>query len=472
MAEPLLDALGPVLARWTMGSAGVPAAPAAWSEALGEAPGEAELRLLALAGPLLALAVVEPKGALRTMPDAPGLALPVLPDRLRPLARRVVRSAASASRRRQVLQFLAVRGWVTHPDDWMPAAGDEDAPDVYAPWRDWAEAAAAGTAPGRAAQGLVDANWDEFGPAARAAAFAALRRRDPAGARALLERRFAGLGAEERLRLAERLALRLTDADADFLDAVAAGDRAPRVRSLAAALLARLGRGAAEDGEAAELAGYFAVAAKGLLRRARVIEFGDTRTQAQKARRTALFGKVGLAAFAAALGLDGGALLDAWPWSEEPLANHALLAMVARSGSDAQADQAAEAAARHGAGAVEGSAALAPRLSTERRRSLATAMLGVDAIRFADAADIMDGEGGLDDPLATPAGGALLGLLTKADAKPADGADPLVALGLLASRKGAAGALDGLARAGMLRTDPRLDMLRLNAALDQREGDE
>src|SRR5262249_14908713 len=83
---------------------------------------------------------------------------------------------------------------------------------------------------------------------------------------------------------------------------------------------------------------------------------------------------------------------------------------------------------------------------------------------FAQALTIAGGDGGIDEPMDTAAGAALR-VAIKADAiKP----DELVALGLLTSRAAARRALEQLAAAGLIWSDPRLDMLRLNAALEDR----
>src|SRR5215467_14641355 len=144
MAEAIYDAMGSVLTRWTMGSAAASAAPI-WSAELGAEPAEAELRLLALSGQFLGIAVTaEPPSALRVLPDIPALALPTVPEPLRPLVRRILAASKDTASRTEFVDFLAARGRTTHPADWMPDASDEDAPDVYAAWRDWSASAAAG----------------------------------------------------------------------------------------------------------------------------------------------------------------------------------------------------------------------------------------------------------------------------------------------------------------------------------------
>lgn len=76
MAEAVYDALGQVLTRWTMGAAAAPVSHV-WKAEIGEDPVEAELRLLALSGQFLGMAVIaEPPADLRALPDLPALALP------------------------------------------------------------------------------------------------------------------------------------------------------------------------------------------------------------------------------------------------------------------------------------------------------------------------------------------------------------------------------------------------------------
>ena len=85
---------------------------------------------------------------------------------------------------------------------------------------------------------------------------------------------------------------------------------------------------------------------------------------------------------------------------------------------------------------------------------------------FDVAKTIAGGTARLENPLTAPAGAALLSALRRDDAKPSDDLTELFALGLIASRAGARQALERLNGAGLLQGDPRLDMLRLNAALD------
>lgn len=468
MAEAIYDALGQVLTRWTMGSAAAPVAHV-WKAEIGEDPIEAELRLLALSGQFLGMAVIaEPPADLRALPDLPALALPTLPEAARSLARRVL-AAGDARHKRSLAKFAAGRGWTLHPADWMPSASEEDAPDVYAPWRDWIEAAATESGPKRGgSDGLTAANWEDFWPAARNAALAELRRRDPGAARVLLETRLPGEGADTRLRLLGQLTQGLSEADAPFLETLAAGDRAPKVKALAASLLARLGRGSAVGEEATELAGFFTLGTKGLLRRSRTVAANVLKTHAQRIRRQTLFAGADYTGFAAALGMSGEELAAIWVWGGDVQADIELAGMAERSASDAIVADLFAALAEHSLPNLGALLALASRIGPTQRASIAQRVLRAGG-SYQDALAMAGGGGRVEGVTDVPAEAALLRALGSADARPGDHAPELQALGMLGSRAGAQKALERLVRgAGLLQADPRLDMLRLNAALEDR----
>ena len=465
MAEAIYDAMGAVLTRWTMGSAAAPAA-AIWGAELGTEPAEAELRLLALSGQFLGVAVTaEPPPELRALPDIPALALPTMPEALRPLVRRILAALKDTQSKADLLDFLAARGWTTHPAEWMPTASDDDTPDVYAPWRDWAGIAASSNVVRRQAGDRLTAdNWEDFWPAARKVALAELRRRDPAAARAVLEAKLASENADVRLPMLSQLAAGLSEADIPFLEGLAANDRAPKVKALAASLLARLGKGAAVSDDIAELAGFFSVKMKGLLRRSRVIQFENVKTPAQVHRRAALLESADIASLARALSLTPQELVDAWNWDVDRQADAALVGLVARTGTDSLVAQTAEAASQGNASFFL--ATLTPRLAPGQRSELAEKVLRIHSFSFDMAKTIVGGTARLENLLTAPAGAALLAALRRDDAKPSDGLAELFALGLIASRAAARQTLERLNGAGLLQGDPRLDMLRLNAALD------
>ncbi|WP_298877927.1 DUF5691 domain-containing protein [uncultured Bradyrhizobium sp.] len=468
-AEEIFETMGAIVTRWTMGSTAASAA-SFWRTELGDDPVEAELRLLALSGQFLGATVMaEAPSTLRILPDIPTLALPTVPEALRPLVCRILAASKDTVSRTELVHFLAARGWTTHPADWMPDASDEDAPDVYALWRDWAAFTAAGeTTRRQTGDQLTADNWDDFWPAARKAALIGLRRRDPSAARALLEAKLGSENAEARLRLVSLLSERLSGDDVAFLESLAANDRAPKVKALATSMLARLGHGPAAGEDIAELAGFFAVKTKGLLRRSRVIDFQTPKTPAQWQRRKALLDGTDLTSFAGALGLTPQDLIAAWDWHVDPAADAGLIKLIVETGTDAQLAQAAGVVSELDATGLI--AALAPRLGPAERARFAAAGLRAHGIGFEMAQVIAGVAARLDDPLAAPSGAKLLAGIRRDDAKPSDHAGEFRALGLLASQTAAQQTLQRLTAAGLLQGDPRLDMLRLNAALDD-EGE-
>jgi hypothetical protein len=466
MADAVLDAMGEVLTRWTMGSAAAPAA-VHWKNELGAEPEEAELRLLALSGQFLGTAVtVAPPAELRMLPDVPALSMPTVPEAARPLVRRLL----AAKLENQLLRFIALRGWTMHPADWMPDANDEGVPDVYAPWRDWAALAASTMPVQRAlADRITPENWADWWPAARKVALIELRRSDPAAARVVLEAKLAGENADVRLRLLALLESRLSEDDVSFLEGIAATDRAPKVKALATSLLARMNRacaGSADD--LAELKGFFTVKTKGLLRRSRVIEFENMKTPAQRQRRAALLKNVEIAAFAGTLAMKSEQLIDAWPWGTDNDMDFALMALIRETGNDALVMHTVEVVTKGELGGLYRLVALSPRLTNSQLAELAVTVLKRGDCHFHFARSIASGTSRVENPLGTPAGAALLDAVGRVDAKSTDQVEELQALGLITGHAWARPTLDRLNAAGVVQGDPRLDMLRLNEALEDR----
>ena len=478
-AEAILDTMGGVLARWTMGGEAVSAVLPAWREALGEEQGEAELRLLALSGQFLELVVAAAPqggqgGALRVLPDVPRLALPTIPDALRPLTRRVLQQLSNEEGRGEVLHFLAGRGWTIHPADWMPSAEESCAPDIYAQWRDWVQGAASGeTKSGRVTDELTAETWDLFYSSERNAAFRALRRHDPDSARALLEAKLASADAKVRLRLVEALSDRLSEADVPFLETLAANDRAPKVKAQAALFLARLGRTSASE-DITELAEFFEVRTMGLLGRTRGVRPQPLKTNAQKTRRASLLAEADFSAFAKALELTPLELIEAWKWGNEPSLDLALSEMAERSAPDDLVMTLADQIVGHPIPILK----LALRLPAEQRTELAMRMVQGGDTLF-NALKMGGPSCRIDNTILRPAGAKLLAVLQAAKQAEAKGEKPpqehavssqeLHALGLIASRTGAEQALEELTKAGLLHIGPgQLDMIRLNAALEDR----
>jgi hypothetical protein len=470
MAKAIFDALGPVLTHWMTGAPAAPAVPSAWRDAIGSEPGEAELRLLALSGQFLAAAVVaKPQSELRALPDVPVLALPMLPLKLRPLARRMVEVC---SWRNDVLHFLAGRGWTMHPEDWMPSADDEDVPAVYAPWREWAQAVASNDTVRKPVRGLTADNWRDYRMPQRAVALADLRRRIPDAARALLEANFAHETNDARFSLLRVLAQQLSKADAPFLErvAIAAAGADSReypqanVQALAASLLVRLGRGSGTV--VAELASFFE------LRRMEEFGGGSTvapravETSVQRARRSVLFADAEFDAFAGALGFSSLGLVEAWSFGADVQADVGFAAMASRSAADEVVVTLAAALAEHAGSNLPPLFALVPRLDEAWRIRLAQQLLR-GGCSFPDALALGGVGSRIDGAIDMPASVALIAAYA---GHPADWPrwGHLEALGLIASRAAARQALEQLKTA--LAHDLVFQTIRLNAELDDNGG--
>jgi hypothetical protein len=188
---------------------------------------------------------------------------------------------------------------------------------------------------------------------------------------------------------------------------------------------------------------------------------------AQANRRGQLFADTEIATFAAALGVALDDLVAMWTWQQDQRADLDFVGMVARSGSDRLVAALVAALQNEAPPAAQIAAALRPRLtSTQRAEFAARVLAGGES--FANALWIAGGIGRVDGAIVTRAGAALLAALAAEGANPAQQAIELQALGLIASRAAAAQALAEISRAGLLGADPRLDMLRLNAALDDK----
>ncbi|MEM1345695.1 MAG: hypothetical protein AAGI34_14100, partial [Pseudomonadota bacterium] len=164
-------------AAWVTGASATAQAPKAWG-----ALAEDELATLALAGQALRVALRPAPPPLTDVPDLPRLALPPLPEALRPRFRRLIGTMKTPEHRLDVLGLMAARGYAAHPDDWMPVQSAAKTPALYAPWIDW-------LAQGKTTSGLVLSadTWDDFAPTARRACLQEMRERDPDAARALIE---------------------------------------------------------------------------------------------------------------------------------------------------------------------------------------------------------------------------------------------------------------------------------------------
>lgn len=463
MSDTLQDALQPVLVRWTMGGAAAPLAPEGLRGKLGEDADEAELRLLAIAGQALGTLVVpEPSGDLQGLPDLPALRLPTMPDRLRPLAARVL-ARSEEWLRTGVLRLVESRGYVVHPGDWMPPR-TADVPGIYAPWQDWL----AGIAGDASAGASPEDRWDDLGPAGRRSLLASLRRDDPDAALALIRDKVPTQPAEHRLWMVQSLSSRLTERDRTFLEGLS-GDRAPTVRAAASRLLTRLGVATpvpkGEDDPADEVGDFLRIESKGLLKRQRAIAVIRTRGHAHAMRRGAMMAALDARRLATALGVTDVELPGMWPWGSEPIADREFGALLLGTGGQEVVDAFERAVADGAEVDVLATAEDIERLSPS---TVATVMERAYAGEHHLAGLVSSSPvvGMIDRYEASHHWRALhQQLLRQEGVQASTGATELLSLGVLVTARAAAEILERLGKAGIPSADPRLDTLRISAAL-------
>ncbi len=454
---------------WISGGAVFELAPIEWKDiAAAASSDEQERRLLAIAAQALdvALRPAAPKSLKRRSP-LPDLILPTLPDRLRPQLRAALKHAPDARRKALVIRLVASRGFAAHPMDWMPAASEQNVPDVYAPWIDWQ--ASVDEERQSSHERLNAENWADYYPAARRLALAAMRRSEPAEARLLIEAKAASESADVRLPLIELIRIGLGPDDAPFLKGLA-NDRSSKVRESASRMLAMLGQHGEGGADAPifELAGFIEEGKAGFIRRRTTFGPVKTKSPAQEHRRAELFELCNLFDLAARFGVAESDFLTGWQFGTDNNADILLSRMVAASGSDVAVAHMADISIAAGGKTALFVLHLTPRLDARRQRVFIRQIIK-DA-QLPAALGLAQGiePGWLDwDDLSN---GNFLAILrnsisAKEDAPHRAAEDVIDAIGYLARAPVAAKLIDEVVAAGLPSASPSLNLLRLNAAL-------
>jgi hypothetical protein len=464
-------ALARICGAWMAGRSALELCPAGWRSAIEGQHSEAALASLT-GHATSVLFRAAPSTTLEPRPLLPTLSLPVIAETLRPRFRRILSAQKSGpSTERHVIDLVAARGRSVHPADWMPSPRDDWAHDVYAPWLDWVRTESKAKA---ADSALTIESYAHWSWAQRRVALVELRGADPAAALAIIAAKAASEPAERRARLLEILEIKLSEADAVFLESLA-DDRSERVQAMARAYLARLGRIAEAGDLATELKEMVELGKVGLINRRTRLVIRPLKTSAQNARRHDLFKLVSLAALARALGVSETQLLEAPPdGTADGIV--AFVQMVATTGSDAARRALLDRMLADDASPVSHLRAIAPRLSAQERRALAPRIMARDADDLETTLVIAGRELGAV-PSSTMQASAAYGSLSKLFENARDGADSRrthenaalgAALNRIALLLDAAGAAEIAARAvswGLSPADPKLDLLYLNAAL-------
>ncbi|WP_158815016.1 DUF5691 domain-containing protein [Methylocapsa sp. S129] len=468
--DDLESSLAHIRGAWMAGRSAFQHCPPEWRAAV-EGVG-AECALAALAGHAGAVLFrPAPAAALEPRRLLPELAPPTLPEPLRPHLRRLMaKQKGGASIERHWIDFVAARGYVLHPADWLPASRADWAPDGYAPWFDWVRGEDKPFPPPTFA---LD-TYEQWSWAMRCAALVALRTRDPGAARAIIAAKASSEVAERRAMLIEILDTGLSDQDVECLEAQA-DDRSERVQVLARLYLARLGRRVDAEALATELADMLEVRKSEAPGGRASLAIDALKTPAQNARRRDLFKLVSLAGLARALRITEEEIVETAPVGA-PDGVEAFVQMVAATGSDRACRMLLDQMLDDGAFPLAHARSLGPRLDAEQRRALQPRILMRDAEMFETTLTLMGrvlGEAALPALLASPGYAALTNAVEAArgedetQRRPADALleTMLSRIAFLADAPAAAALLARLTAAGLPAADPRLDPLRFNAAL-------
>lgn len=470
-------ALSALKTSWMTGGSAAGSAPSAWRDVVaGATAAEAELRLVAIAGQALQMGYrPSPPSGLQPRKDLPQLALDLIPDAVRPLFRRAMKQADGQGLQRGVLALLAARGHAAHPADWLPASGADTVPDIYAPWQDWVSAA--DQTAEQVLDELTEDTWELFYPAERRMTLKAIRLVSPERARDLLAAKAGDEPAERRVSLIEIMAVNLTEADAEYLESLAA-DRSGKVRALAAGYLARLGRTAAGDADQ-ELADFIKSGRSGLLRRQTVYVPNKLKSPAQHARRHEVFEQSSLEGLASALGASPGDVAAHWTFGADETADRDFVALAVRTASDEVMIVLQQRLLDNRNAAADFLGLVSTRLGSDQRRASALAAMTSHHDPLLTALACAGDDLGWV-PAAAIFGTAALKSLQRdirAASKDEGGAkgaalersidNCLFQLGLMASSEAARALIDDLSSSGLLAADLRFDTLRLNANLQQ-----
>lgn len=461
MSEALYDAINPVIVRWTMGGAAADLAPEGIREHLGEDPEEAEIRLLALAGQALGtLAIPEPAGDLEKASDLPALDLPTIPDRLRPTAARVL-SEGESWLVDGLVWLLHSRGRTTHPSDWMPS-GSRSIPDVYAPWRDWIQGSR------KAIGGMSEEDaWENAGQAGRIAMLKAMRSTDPDRARAVIEAKAGSEPADKREAMVSCLSISLGAADAEYLRSLSS-DRSPRVRATASRMLARIGYASTSSGKDADqhdVTDLMRIEAKGIFNRKTSINLVHGRNAAKRMRLHAAMEALSAADFAAMLSVDAEQLPALWAWGSDGEFDTPFASMLLSTGTDAVGSAVSKAVLDGAAVPILNVVEGLSRLSDEAVSAMIEREMS-GTRRLVSLAAATPVHGRLDSYKSTPSWRSISKeLQDDVGVKATACRDDLHALGLLVTSRAAKEIMEWMSRIGIPSADPRLDTLRINAAL-------
>lgn len=427
---------------------------------------ENERRLLALAGQAFDVAFrpALPKDIENKAP-LPLLALPVIPESLRPLFRTAQKQVQSTEALAKILLLVEKRGFVVHPLDWMPSGSDNTAPVVYAPWIDWVSLTEETK---EAPEELTVETWDEFYPAARKNLLRTIRQVNPDAARELLMAKAAQEPAEKRLPLIELLKINLSEKDIPYLTDLTS-DRSGKIQSYATRLLAQLGKRSKSskegDEDLQELANAISKEKKGIILGRWVYKLKVPKNRVQEKRLRELFDLVQLVDLAEKLGTTESDLIKNWHFESNNAFNADFVQMVANSGSEAVVLSLVDQLISDKSTSL--AFQLVPRLNTDYRYKVMKTVLSDQPQYLWSLYELgIPDLASRDDILSSSLYRQLRKNIKEADAaRQSYVLSQINAIAFIAQPDAARSVLDDMQSLGILLVDPSLALLRLNIAL-------
>lgn len=186
------------------------------------------------------------------------------------------------------------------------------------------------------------------------------------------------------------------------------------------------------------------------------------KTPAQRSRREALFAQANFVSFAGAMGVSPEELVALWPFGSDGYADQGFAVLSEQSAPAAIIDALCARLMQEGTLDVSFLLTLRPRFNARQRDGFARRVLAAKGGNFATALRLVGPGADMEGLIETGSGKALVA----ASAGDADIMSEVQALALLASQNAARAALEQLIKAGLMASDPRLDLLRLNANLN------
>lgn len=436
--------------------------------------------------------------ALKPYPLLPEITKPILPENQRGLFRRILGELGHyRDNPALLLNLLLHRGYVAHPADWLPkttpkadGSWDDNLPDIYLPWLQWASNALVEERFND--DEVTEDNWDEWYPAQRVRALTAQRKTTPNAARELIEHCVGKEPAEKRVKIIATLAVNLSEEDANYLKSLS-NDRSQKVVALAKQLLMRLGiwqtdktEGASESPEdiAKELAKQYDIKKSGLIKKTVQLLPVKLKSKKQAAIRTEQLLNVSIMAFCDALDMDVTSLINAWKFKDNRESdNQNFVTNLSNTLADSHMPELLAALIKqisHNLDDMHLLHILLPRLTAKQLTNAISKLLTQTdtQIGFDHCLELLEyplDDMSVDVLKATKAWKRLVSAVKK-ELKNNGYMDnyhieqACLALGYMLPQTTATAVLDALCELGMLRADPVLNVLKLNAELKNTEA--